>query len=224
MLAESVVLPETGVVQVPDHLTMEEASTLPCAGVTAWHALVTEGQIKAGDSVLVQGTGGVSVFALQFALMHGARVIATSSSEEKLQRMLELGASDGINYKTNPDWEKQVRALTDGQGVDHVVEVGGSGTLGRSLKAVKTGGRISMIGVLSGGSAEVAIFPILMKAIRVQGILVGSVAMFASMNRAISLRRMRPVVDRIFPMAEAAEALRYMESGSHFGKIVLRLG
>ncbi|MGE3818002.1 MAG: NAD(P)-dependent alcohol dehydrogenase [Isosphaeraceae bacterium] len=224
MLAETVVLPETGLVGVPDHLTLEEAATLPCAAVTAWNALVTEGQVKAGDTVLVQGTGGVSVFALQFALLHGARVIATSSSDDKLDRMRELGASDGINYRTNPDWEKRVRELTHGQGVDHVVEVGGSGTLGRSLKAVRTGGRIAMIGVLSGGSAEVTILPILMKHIRVQGIFVGSVSMFEAMNRAISLHNLHPIVDRLFPMTETAEALRHMERGAHFGKIVIRLG
>ena len=223
MAAGTVVLPAEGVVAIPDHLTFEEASTLPCAGVTAWHALVSAGRIEAGQSVLVQGTGGVSVFALQFAKLSGARVIATSSSDEKLRRAIELGASDGVNYKTQPDWDKAVLDLTGGAGADHVVEVGGAGTLGKSLKAVKFGGRVAMIGVLSGGSAEVGIAPLLMKNVRVQGLLVGSVAMFEAMNRAVSLHRLRPVVDRIFALDQIADAYRYMAEGSHFGKIVVRL-
>jgi NADPH:quinone reductase-like Zn-dependent oxidoreductase len=172
--------------------------------------------------VLVQGTGGVSLFALQFARLSGARVLATSSSDEKLKRVRELGASDGINYKTTPDWDRRARELTDGAGVDHVVEVGGAGTLGRSLKAVRMGGRVSMIGVLTGGSAEVTVLPILMKGARVQGIYVGSREMFEAMNRAVALHQLRPVVDRVFPFAEVKEALRYMESGAHFGKVVIR--
>jgi NADPH:quinone reductase-like Zn-dependent oxidoreductase len=223
MLAEVVVLPESGCVRIPEHLTFEEAATLPCAAVTAWNALVHEGQIKAGDTVLVQGTGGVSVFALQFAQRCGARVIATSSSDEKLERMRALGASDGINYRTNPDWERQVRVLTQGEGVDHVVEVGGSGTLATSLKAVRTGGRISLIGVLSGGSAELSLFPILMKGLRMRGIYVGSVAMFEAMNRAISLHMLHPVIDRLLPIEETVEAFRHLESGQHFGKVVIRI-
>lgn len=224
MLAETVVIAETGLVSVPEHLTFEEAATLPCAAVTAWHALVTEGQVKAGETVLVQGTGGVSVFAARFALTHGARVIATSSSDEKLERMRSTGASDGVNYKSTPEWDKAVRDLTDGRGVDHVVEVGGADTLGKSLKAVKTGGRVAMIGVLTGGSAEVNVLPVLMKNVRVQGIYVGSVAMFEAMNRAISLHKLHPVIDRVFPMDQTADALRHIESGSHFGKIVVRVG
>lgn len=223
MLAETVVLPADGVVAVPDHLSFEEAATLPCAAVTAWHGLVVEGQIKAGDTVLVQGTGGVSVFALQFARMHGARVIATSSSDEKLESIRALGASDGINYKANPDWDKAVLKLTGGEGVDHVVEVGGVGTLNRSLKAAKMGGRVSLIGVLTGGAAEVGIFPVLMKTLRIQGIYVGSVEMFESMNRAIALNALKPVIDRVFPFEQAADAYRYLESGAHFGKVVIRI-
>ena len=222
VLAEYVVLDAEGVVPVPAHLSDEEAATLPCAAVTAWHALVVEGQVKAGDVVLVQGTGGVSLFALQFARLNGARVIATSSSDDKLKRVRELGASDGINYKTTPDWDKRARELT-GEGVDHVVEVGGAGTLGRSLKAVRMGGRVSLIGVLSGGSAEVTVLPILMKGARVQGIYVGSREMFEAMNRAIALHGLRPVVDRVFPFAEVQEAMRHMESGAHFGKVVIRV-
>lgn len=223
MLAEYVVLHEEGLVAVPAHLTLEEAATLPCAGVTAWHALFGEAPLAAGEAVLVQGTGGVSLFALQFARLAGARVIATSSSDEKLARALALGASDGINYKTTPDWDKRVRALTDGEGVDHVVEVGGAGTLAKSLRCVRMGGQVSVIGVLSGGSGEVALFPVLMKNIRMQGIYVGSREMFEAMNRAITLHQLRPVVDRVFSFDETADAFRYMESGAHFGKIVIRV-
>jgi len=223
MLAEYVVLHEDGVVQAPEHLTEEEAATLPCAAVTAWHALITEGNLKAGDSVLVQGTGGVSLFALQFALLSGARVIVTSSSDAKLERAMKLGASAGINYKTTPEWDKAVRQLTHDQGVDHVVEVGGAGTLPRSFRAVRMGGRISLIGVLTGNTAEVNPTPILMKNIRVQGIYVGSREMFEAMNRAIGLHKLQPVVDRVFPFADAPAAFRYLESGAHFGKVCIRI-
>src|SRR5581483_2043238 len=168
MLAEYVVLSQEGVVAVPGHLNDEEAATLPCAAVTAWHALITAGRLKPGDSVLTQGTGGVSLFALQFARMAGARVIITSSSDAKLQRALQLGAGDGINYKTHQDWEERVRELT-GVGVDHVVELGGAGTLGKSLRTVRTGGRVSLIGVLTGGG-QVNPMPVLMKNVCVQGI------------------------------------------------------
>jgi NADPH:quinone reductase-like Zn-dependent oxidoreductase len=223
MLAEYKVLHEDAWVRVPDHLTYEEAATLPCAAVTAWHALLDEGDLKAGQTVLIQGTGGVSIFALQFARLAGARVIATSSSREKLERAQQLGASDGISYKETPDWDKQVRALTGGEGADQVVEVGGAGTLSQSLRAVRMGGRISMIGVLAGGAGEVSMFPILMKNVRIQGIFVGSRTMFEAMNRAIALHQLRPVIDRVFPLPEAAEALRYLESGAHLGKVVIRL-
>ena len=221
MLAEYVVLHEDAVVHVPDHLSDEEAATLPCAALTAWHALVAEGRLKAGDSVLTQGTGGVSLFALQFARLLGARVLITSSSDDKLRRALDMGAADGINYKTTADWDRRVRELTGGVGVDHVVELGGAGTLGRSLKAVRTGGHISLIGVLTGGG-EVNPMPILMKNVRVQGIYVGSRQMFEEMNRAIALHSLRPVIDRVFPFEQAREALHHMESASHFGKIALR--
>ena len=223
MLAEYVVLHEDGVVPVPEHLTDEEAATLPCAAVTAWHALIAEGNLKAGDTVLVQGTGGVSLFALQFARLGGARVIATSSSDAKLERARALGASDGINYKATPEWEEKARELTGGAGVDHVVEVGGAGTLAKSLRAVRMNGRISLIGILSGGAGQVNPIPILMKNVRVQGIYVGSREMFEAMNRAIALHKLRPEVDRVFAFAEIREALRHMESGAHFGKICLRI-
>ena len=223
MLAELAVLPEHGLVRIPSHLNIEEAATLPCAGVTAWNALVESGGIKPGDTVLVQGTGGVSLFALQFARMAGARVIATSSSDQKLARALELGAAEGINYKTTPDWDKRARELTGGKGVDQIIEVGGAGTLARSMRAVRTGGYIALIGVLSGVTAEVNPMPILMKNIRVQGIFVGSRAMFEAMNRAIEIAGMHPVIDRVFEFDQAPQALEYLESGAHFGKVVVRI-
>ena len=219
MLAEYVALPEEGVVIPPEHLSDEEAATLPCAAVTAWNAVVVAGGVTAGDTLLVQGTGGVSLFALQFGRLLGARVIATSSNDAKLARVLELGAADGINYKTTPEWGNRARELT-GAGVDLVVEVGGAGTLGESLRAVRMGGTISLIGVLS-GAGQANPLPILMKNIRVQGIYVGSRDMFEAMNRAIALHKLRPVVDRVFPFAEARLALRHLESAGHFGKIAL---
>jgi NADPH:quinone reductase-like Zn-dependent oxidoreductase len=221
MLAEYVALDEDGLVPIPEHLTYAEAAALPCAAVTAWNALVEEGGIRAGDSVLVLGTGGVSIFALQFARLHGARVIATSSSDDKLARAIALGASDGINYRKMPEWGKRVRELTGGAGVDHVIEVGGAGTLPQSFRAVRYGGRISLIGVLAEPGAAVDPRPLMMKGARLQGIYVGSREMFESMNRAIALARLRPVIDRVFPFAEAPEAYRYMKSAGHFGKIVV---
>lgn len=222
MLAEYALLHEEGVVPIPDHLSFEEGATLPCAAVTAWHAVVEEG-IKPGDTVLTIGTGGVSLFALQFARIAGAGVIATSRSGEKLDRSRELGATDGIDSTATPDWDRKAWELTGKRGVDAVVEVGGAGTLPRSLRAVRMGGRIALIGVLTGATGEVNPLPAVMKGVRVQGIYVGSREMFERMNRAISLHRLRPVIDRVFPFAEAAEALRYMETGSHFGKIVITM-
>ena len=212
---------EDGLVRIPDHLSYEEAAALPCAAVTAWHALVEFGNLKAGETVLTLGTGGVSTFAVQLAKQHGARVIATSSSDEKIARVRELGADDTINYKKTPDWDKEVFRLTGRVGVDHVVEVGGAGTLPKSLNAVRMGGSISVIGVLAGGSG---LDParVLMKSLRLQGIFVGSRRMFEDMNRAIALNGLKPVIGRTFPFEKAREALEYMESGSHFGKIVLK--
>jgi NADPH:quinone reductase-like Zn-dependent oxidoreductase len=223
MLAEYVVLSEDAWVRFPDHLTFEQAATLPCAAVTAWNALMTREPVKPGDNVLVQGTGGVSLFALQFARLAGARVIITSSSDEKLARARQLGASEGVNYRTTPDWEVPVRALTGGRGVDHVVEVGGAGTLPKSLKAVRTGGVISLIGVLSGGAGTFNPLPLVMKAVTLRGILVGSGAMFEAMNQAILLHKLEPVVDRTLPFDQVREGLQLLKSGGHFGKIVLRL-
>ena len=218
MLAEYVVLDENGVVHIPDHLSYEEASTLPCAAVTAWHAVIEHG-LKPGETMVTLGTGGVSLFALQFAVHAGARVIATSGSDEKLERAIRMGAAEGINYKTVPEWGKKVRELTGGKGVDLVVEVGGAGTLPQSLLAVRTGGRIGLIGILTGATGQVNPLPAVMKNIRIQGVLVGSREMFEAMNRAVSLHRLRPVVDRVFAFDEVGEALRYMERGAHFGKI-----
>ncbi|KAF0219585.1 MAG: Zn-dependent [Geobacteraceae bacterium] len=220
VLAEYVVLKEEGLVHLPEHLSFEEGATLPCAGVTAWHAVVECG-IKPGDTVLALGTGGVSLFALQFARLAGARVIITSGDDKKLQRALGLGASDGVNYRAEPEWEKRVKALTNGVGVDCLVEVGGAGTLPKSLHAVRIGGRISLIGVLTGAAGEVNPLPVVMKKLQIQGILVGSREMFEAMNRAISVHGLRPVIDRVFPFAEARDALRHMESGAHFGKVVI---
>ena len=218
VLAEYVALHEHGVVRIPEHLSYEEAATLPCAGLTAWQALITEGRIKAGDTVVVMGTGGVSIFALQFALLCGARVIATTGSDSKVERLKSLGASAVINYKTTPDWDKQVLALTGGAGADHVVEVGGAGTLTRSLRAVRYGGFISLVGILGGISEKFNPGAIITKGVRLQGIFVGSLEMFTDMNRAIAINRLRPVIDRTFQFDEAAQALAHLESGRHFGQ------
>ncbi len=222
MLAEYVVLHEDGLVHLPEHFSFEEGATLPCAAVTAWHAVIEEG-LKPGETVLTLGTGGVSLFALQFARIAGARVIITSGSEEKLARVRDMGVTDCINYKMNPDWEKRVKELTGGEGVDAVIELGGAGTLHKSIKSVRMGGRISLIGVLAGTDGEVNPLPAVMKSIRVQGILVGSREMFEAMNRAIGLHGLRPVIDKVFPFAEAREALYYMEGAAHFGKIVISI-
>lgn len=223
VLAEYVVFDEQGVVKIPAHLSYEEAATLPCAAVTAWNAMIVEGQLKAGDTVLLQGTGGVSLFGLQFAKMMGARVILTSSSDDKLDRAIQLGADVGINYKTTSDWDEKVEKLTDGRGVDLVVEVGGSGTLSKSLRAVRYGGKVAMIGVLTGIAGDVSTGSILFKHIRVQGIYVGSRDLFEDMNRSISLHQMKPIIDRVFPFHEARAALAYLESGVHFGKVCISL-
>jgi NADPH:quinone reductase-like Zn-dependent oxidoreductase len=212
---------ENGLIEVPKHLSFDEAATLPCAAVTAWNALVDGGHLKAGETVLTLGTGGVSIFALQFAKMHGARVIATSSSDEKLARARKLGADETINYKKTPDWDKEVARLTDGIGVDHVVEVGGAGTLAKSVGAVRIGGHVALIGVLASGGGFNPI-SVLMKSVRIQGVFVGSRRMFDEMNRAIVANGLRPVIDKVFPFDNVREALAYMESGSHFGKIVIK--
>jgi NADPH:quinone reductase-like Zn-dependent oxidoreductase len=221
-LAELAVFDQEGLVTIPEHLSDDEAATLPCAAVTAWSALVTEGGVTAGDTVLVQGTGGVSLFALQLATLLGARVIATSSRDDKLARAREMGAAEGINYRDVPEWGVRAKELTGG-GVDHVVEVGGAGTLQQSLRAVRFGGTISLIGNLSGTKTELLLTHIFMQRIRVNGILVGHRESFEAMNRAIAFHRLRPVVDRVFPLAEARAAFDHMAAGDHFGKIVIRI-
>ncbi|HLO26508.1 MAG TPA: NAD(P)-dependent alcohol dehydrogenase, partial [Geobacteraceae bacterium] len=200
--------------------SFEEGATLPCAALTAWHCLASGG-ISCGDTVLTMGTGGVSVFALQFAHAAGARVIATTGSEAKAALLREHGAGAVINYRSEPAWEKRVMELTGGTGVDIVIEVGGAGTLAQSLKASRMGGHISLIGVLAGQQGEVNPLPAVMKNIRVQGIYVGSREMFETMNRAIALHGIRPVIDRVFPFTEARDAYRYLQSGAHFGKVVI---
>lgn len=222
MLAEYIILNESGVVHIPDHLSYEEAATLPCAALTAWNALVAKGNLQAGETVLVLGTGGVSVFATQFAKLLGATVTATSSSDRKLDQIRSLGADATINYQNTPDWEKEVYALTDRVGIDHVVEVGGAGTLAKSIQATCLGGQIHLIGVLSGFGGAIDPFPILGKSITVNGIYVGSREMFEAMNQAIANAKLQPVIDRVFPFAEAMQAYDYLRSGSHFGKVVIQ--
>lgn len=222
MLADYVVLRETGLVAIPDHLSFQEAATLPCAAVTAWNALRV-GDLRPGCTVLIQGTGGVSIFALQFAKLMGVRLLGISSSYEKLQRAVGLGLDAGLNYRDHPDWDRWVFEQTGGEGVDLVVEVGGLGTLGRSLKAVRTGGAIAQIGVLTDSADPISVGPILHKMVRIQGIYVGSRSDFVQMNKAISLLQLRPVGEE-FHWTQAREVLTKMEERSHFGKLVLTVG
>ncbi|MFM8353672.1 MAG: zinc-dependent alcohol dehydrogenase family protein, partial [Gammaproteobacteria bacterium] len=196
---------------------------LPCAGLTAWRALVVEGRLKAGDTVLVQGTGGVSMFALQFARAHGARVIVTSSSDEKLERARQLGADHLVNYARTPEWSRPVLAYTEGQGVDHIIEVGGANTLAESLKAIRLGGHISLIGVLSGYTQALSIPEIFRTNARLQGITVGNRDHFEDMCRALAANTIHPVVDQTFALDDARAAFRLMERGGHFGKIVVSI-
>ena len=221
VLAEYVLFDQDGVVALPDHLSYEEGATLPCAGVTAWNALYNGRPLKTGDTVLVLGTGGVSIFALQFAHAAGARVIVTSSSDGKLAQAKALGASDGVNYRQHPDWQHEVLRLTDGRGVDHVVEVGGAGTLARSVEATRIGGQVHLIGVLTSG--EINPTPILRRNTILRGIYVGSRQMFEAMNRAIALHKIAPVIDRVFDFEQAQDAYRYLAAQSHVGKVVIRI-
>jgi NADPH:quinone reductase-like Zn-dependent oxidoreductase len=219
VLSELVVFEQGGVVPAPGGLSFEEAATLPCAALTAWNALTTDYTVK-GKTVLLQGTGGVSIFALQFAKALGARVLITSGHDDKLARARQMGADAGTNYKTNPDWDKWARQETGGTGVDLVVEVGGAGTLERSVKATRYGGHVALIGVLA-GAGNFNPIQVLMKAVTVRGIFVGSRQMFEAMNGFIEQARIKPVIDRVFPFAQAADAFGYLESGSHFGKVVI---
>jgi NADPH:quinone reductase-like Zn-dependent oxidoreductase len=223
MLAERVVMPAESVVRVPEHLSDIEAATLPCAALTAWSALVTHGPIKAGDTVLLLGTGGVSIFALQFAKMMGAHVIITSSSDDKLERAESLGADATINYRRTEDWGKAARKLAGGEGVDRVVEVGGAKTLTQSLRAVRIGGTIALIGTLSGRREPIDLARILMSEVRVQGVLVGHREGFEAMNRAIAQNELHPVVDAVFPFDHTPDAFRHLAGGGHFGKIAVNI-
>lgn len=220
--SEYAVFSEDGLVHAPASLSDEEVASLPCAAVTAWHALFGHSGMVPGDTVLLQGTGGVSIFALQFAVMAGLRTIITSSSDEKLSRARQLGAHETINYKSTPNWEEVARKLTGGQGVDHVIEVGGADTLAKSIKALRTYGAISVIGVLGGSEAAITPTSILTSSARIQGIFVGSRSMFEQMNRAIEFHNLKPVVDKAFAFAELKDALLCMESQKHFGKICLK--
>jgi NADPH:quinone reductase-like Zn-dependent oxidoreductase len=220
-LAEYMVLNEDGVVRAPDDLSDAEAATLPCSGVTAWNALVGEGPLRPGSTVLVQGTGGVSVFALQIARLAGARVIVTSSSEEKLERARALGAWHTIRYTRVSEWGVEARRLTGGVGVDVVVDVGGTETLVQSLAAVAFGGQVSLVGNLTGGAVRLDVVPIFMRQVRLQGILVGHREALEAFARAVAVSGLRPVVDRVFPLDETRAALEHLRSGGHFGKVCI---
>ena len=223
MLAEYAVLEEEGVVKIPQHLSLEEGATLPCAAVTAWSAIMHHAKLVPGKTVLLEGTGGVSVFGLQLAHAMGMIPIITSSSDEKLKRAKALGAACTINYKTTPEWDKAARDFTGGRGVDHVLEVGGKDTLTRAFGAIRVGGKISIIGSVSGGATELNPALIFSKRANVQGIYVGSTEMFEAMNAVISVHKIEPAVDRVFGFDEVKAAFNHMAAGAHFGKIVVRV-
>ncbi|MFC5455861.1 zinc-dependent alcohol dehydrogenase family protein [Prosthecobacter fluviatilis] len=223
LLRELAAIPAESLLRIPDYLSTEEAATLPCAAVTAWDALHCRGGLKAGETVLILGTGGVSIFALQFARLAGARVLATTSSDDKAARLLALGADAVHNYKTDPDWDKWALEQTGGLGVDKVIEIGGAETLNRSLKATRFGGHIALIGVLTGTSAEIQTVQILRKGIRLDGIYVGSREMFAQMLAEMERVKLQPVIDSTFEFKDAPAAFQRLESGRHFGKIVIRV-
>ncbi|MEO7719135.1 MAG: NAD(P)-dependent alcohol dehydrogenase [Capsulimonas sp.] len=222
VFAEYVSFPDYGLVQVPGYLTDEEAATLTCAAVTAWNALFVAGNVKPGQTIVIQGTGGVSIFALQFAKLAGLRTIITSGSDEKLARAAALGADIGINYRANPDWDKEVIQLTHGLGAEIVVDIGGEDTLARSINAARGLGYIPVIGYVSGKSFAAPLMPLFLKNLNIRGISVGSRRMFEQMNVTLAQHELRPVVDRVFEFGEARAALEYLESGKHFGKVVIR--
>jgi NADPH:quinone reductase-like Zn-dependent oxidoreductase len=220
---EAICLPADGVSRAPAHFDAVEAASLPCAAVTAWRALMVEGRLMAGQTVLVQGTGGVSIFALQFAKLAGARVIVTSSSDEKLAHAKALGADELINYRATPEWAKAARELTGGRGVDHVVEVGGAGTFRQSIAAVTLGGHIAVVGVLTGYTQDLNVAEMFARNVKISGITVGSREHVEQMVRAIEVAKLKPVIDRRFPLAELAEALTLMKAGGHFGKVAIEI-
>jgi NADPH:quinone reductase-like Zn-dependent oxidoreductase len=223
VLTQQRVFDQQGLVRIPEHLSYAEGATLPCAGLTAWNALVPTAHVEAGDTVLLLGTGGVSIFGLQFAKLNGARVIITSSSDEKLERARALGADETINYKINPEWEKEVLRLTGGNGADIVLEVGGAETFTRSISSVRASGQIVVIGVLTGIAGTVPLGLIGLQTLSVRGVYVGSAGMFEDMNRAIALHKLRPVIDRVFSFEQTRDALRYLQSARHFGKVVISI-
>ena len=223
MLAHYVYGREDGFIKFPDHLSFDEAATIPCAGLTAWNALVVQGKLIPGETVVIMGTGGVALFALQLAKNIGARAILLSSSDEKLEKGKAMGAGVLINYKKHPDWEKLVLEKTAGTGADLVLELGGGGTLARSIDAVKMNGRISLVGVLTGFEGQINPLPIMRKSLTVNGIYVGSREMQKQFHDAMDVNKIRPVIDRVFQFDQAKEAYSYMKSGRHFGNIVIQL-
>jgi NADPH:quinone reductase-like Zn-dependent oxidoreductase len=222
LLREFVTIKADALLPIPEHLSFEQAATLPCAAVTAWNGLFVSGNLRPGATLLLQGTGGVSLFGLQFGQMAGANIIILSSSDAKLERARAMGAHRTINYRETPEWEKRVREITNGRGVDLTLEVGGAGTLTKTLKATGYAGHVSLIGVLSGIAGEIQLGQILHKALSIRGIYVGSRAMFEAMNASVTQHRLEPVIDRIFSFDETVDAFRHLESGAHFGKIVIR--
>lgn len=221
-MAEFMLLPEGGVVKVPDHLTWEEAASLPCAALTAWSAVVTHDRLGPGSRVLVQGTGGVALFALQFAKLQGCHVTVISSSDEKLARVKAMGADAGINYRSTPEWYRATREITANQGYDHILELGGEKTLEQSLRCIRPGGTLSMIGVLSGGKLNAPLGLVVTRQVRLQGITVGNRDGFEAMMRAVDQHKLKPVVDKVFAFDELKEAMAYLKSGAHFGKVCIK--
>jgi NADPH:quinone reductase-like Zn-dependent oxidoreductase len=222
-MAEFMCLPEDGVVKSPAYLSDEEAATLPCAALTAWSALVTYGKVKPADRVLVQGTGGVALFALQFAKLIGCHVTVISSSDEKIAKAKALGADAAVNYVSTPEWAKATREITGGRGYDHIVELGGEKTLPQALRCIRPGGTLSMIGVLSGGMLAAQLGLVVTRQVRLQGITVGHRDGFEDLMRALAQHRLKPVIDRVFRFEELKEAMAYLKSGAHFGKICIRI-
>ncbi|MCR9143930.1 MAG: NAD(P)-dependent alcohol dehydrogenase [bacterium] len=224
-LQEAMIVPEDALVAVPEHLSDSEAAAVQCAGLTAWNALVTYGQLRAGKTVLIQGTSAVSLFALQFAVLLGARTILTSGDPEKLERGRELGVDETINYKEQPEWQRVARDLTDGRGADHIIEIGGAGTLERSLQAARPGGTVSLIGVMGPGREldPSILLPAIMRNLRLQGIFVGARQDYQAMNRAIAANQLRPIIDRSFALEEAPDAIRQQGEGERFGKLVVEI-
>jgi NADPH:quinone reductase-like Zn-dependent oxidoreductase len=221
VLAEEVLFDQDGLIHLPDLYSFEEGATLPCAALTAWQSLFVRGRLTAGESVLLLGTGGVSIFGLQFAKAAGAKAIITSSSDEKLKRARQLGADEVINYRSTPEWGKEAVRLCGVDGVDHVIEVGGAGTFQQSVRACRFHGNVGLIGILSGKQAATDIFSVVPKSLNVFGIYVGSRTMFEEMNRALLQNRLKPVIDQVFPFSESPDAFRHLASGAHFGKVVI---